>query len=85
MLAEAIDDAKEKASFMALSSSSKLVNVYAMSQGNNFSGFMAAFGAASYNYEVNGISYDHGGSGVTLFAPKTIAIAQSVNMVFRIK
>ena len=84
LLTEAISDARQKANALAEGAGSRVVSVYAISQGYNFNKFLATFGADSYEGRVNA-----GASpliqGLELFAPRSIDIQQKVNVVYRIE
>ena len=84
LLAEAMKNARQKAVTMAQAIGSEVKSVYAISQGSNFNGFLAAFGESRYGAYVAPASSPREPE-LVMFAPKSIDIIQTVNVVFRIK
>lgn len=75
-------DAREKATAMANGLGTKIQSVYAISQVSGFDNFVADFGAGS----VRSMAYKAERAYETImFAPETITLEQTINVMFRIK
>lgn len=83
LIAEAGADAREKATAMANGLGSKIQSVFAISQVSSFGDFVADFGAGSARtmaFKTSAGSYE-----TIMFAPETITVGQTINVMFRIK
>jgi Uncharacterized conserved protein len=83
LIAAAGADAREKATAMANGLGSKIQSVYAISQVSSFGDFVADFGAGSARtmaFKTAAGSYE-----TIMFAPETITVEQTINVMFRIK
>lgn len=85
LIAAAGVDAREKATAMANGLGSKIQSVYGISQVSSFGDFAADFGGgAMKNFAMRSVagmeSYE-----TIMFAPETITIGQTINVMFRIK
>lgn len=83
LIAEAGADAREKATAMANGLGSKIQSVFAISQVSSFGDFVADFGARSAR--TMAFKTADGGYETTMFAPETITVGQTINVMFRIK
>jgi len=83
LIAEAGVDAREKATAMANGLGSKIQSVFAISQVSSFGDFVADFGAGSAR--TMAFKTADGGYQTTMFAPETITVGQTINVMFRIK
>jgi uncharacterized protein YggE len=83
LIAEAGADAREKAAAMASGLGCKIQSVFAISQVSSFGDFAAGFGGGamrSVAFKTAEGSYE-----TVMFAPETITVEQTVNVMFRIK
>lgn len=84
LMAIAGADAKEKASAMANGLNAKIHSVYAISQGS-FGTFNVDFGAGAMKTMAFRSAEGAGAYETIMFAPETITVEQSINVIFRIK
>jgi len=84
LVKEAGEDAKTKAQDLALGLGSKLGAVFAASTDANFSSYMATFGINEHGMaQMDAMSFRSG--QYNMFAPETIEISKSINVVYRLK
>lgn len=84
LIQTASQDAKDKATKMALGLGTKIHSVYAISQASNFDDFFATFGASSHSERAL-YAMRSRMTNIALFIPESINISQHINVVFRIK
>lgn len=85
LIAMAGTDAKEKANAMANGLGTKVQSVYAISQVSAFGDFVADFGAGSMKTMAFRTAEGAGNYETIMFAPETITVEQTINVMFRIK
>lgn len=78
-------DAKEKANAMAKGLGTTVRSVYAISQSSSFNNFIADFGATSMQSMVLSRAAGGGSYETLMFAPETITLEKTLNVMFRIK
>jgi uncharacterized protein YggE len=85
LIALAGADAKEKANAMANGLGTKVQSVYAISQVSSFGDFVADFGAGTMKRMEFRTADGAGNYETIMFAPETITVEQTLNVMFRIK
>jgi uncharacterized protein YggE len=85
LIAMAGADAKEKANAMANGLGTKVQSVYAISQVSSFGDFVADFGAGAMKTMAFRTAGGSGSYETIMFAPETITVEQTINVMFRIK
>lgn len=78
-------DASDKAKNLAKSLGSSIDSIYAISQTSNFNSLMPSFGAGGGSLAMQDRAFRSESYRTVMFAPKTIKIAQGVNVVYRLK
>ena len=79
------DILKEKANAMAKGLGTTVRSVYAISQSSSFNNFIADFGATSMQSMVLSRAAGGGSYETLMFAPETITLEKTLNVMFRIK
>lgn len=85
LIAMAGADAREKATAMADGLGSKIQSVFAISQVSSFGDFVADFGGGAVRNMAFKTADGAGSYETIMFAPETITVGQTINVMFRIK
>lgn len=85
LIAMAGAEAREKANAMANGLGTKVQSVYAISQVSAFGDFVADFGAGAMKTMAFRTAEGAGNYETIMFAPETITVEQTINVMFRIK